>query len=295
MKEQRFEDIVVDTVIYMVLFFVFISTVYPFYYALIISLNNGVDALRGGIYLWPRMITLDNYKAIFSNERLVTGFAVSVARTLIGTVSTVFFSALVGYSFASKKLMFKKFYTIIVIIPMFLSGGLIPYFILLKNIGLLNSFWVYIIPGLLSVFNIIILSGFFKELPDSFKEAAKIDGANDISILFKIIFPLSMPVFATISLFTGVGHWNSWFDAAYFITDEKLKTLSFWLIDLINKSNIRFMTGDKGANLKMYQETFTPETIRMATMVVVVLPIVCVYPFLQKYFIKGIMIGGIKS
>ena len=295
MKKRSTEDVIVDIVIYAILFFVFIFTVYPFYYALIISLNNGKDALRGGIYFWPRMFSLDNYKAIFSNDRLMTGFVVSVARTFIGTVCTLFFSALVGYSFASRKLIFKKYYTAIIVTPMFISGGLIPYFILLKNLGLLNSFWVYIIPQLLSVFNIIIFAGFFQEIPDSYEEAAKIDGANDMTILFKIMFPLSKPVFATIALFTGVGHWNNWFDSAYFVSNEKLKTLSFWLIDLVNKSNLRFMTGDKGAQLQLYQETFTPETIRMATMVVVVLPIVCVYPFLQKYFIKGIMIGGIKG
>lgn len=293
------EDYVIDSIVCVILIVVFLATLYPFYYSLIISLNNGIDASRGGIYLWPRMFSLDNYVAVFSDQQMVKAYGVTIARTIIGTVTSVAFTALFAYSLAHKELIFKKYYLIILIISMYFSGGLIPYFILIKKLHLMNTFAVYIIPDLLSAFNAIIMMTFFRELPEALKDSARIDGASDMKTFFKIMFPLSAPVFATIALFNGVAHWNAWFDSAYFVSDKNLKTVSFLLMELINKANLTAVSGASTADVQRgatyAAQTFTAESIRMATMIVVVLPIVCVYPFLQKYFVKGIMVGSVKG
>lgn len=297
---RSIEDVVIDSIVYLTLIIVFVVTVYPFFYSIIISFNNGIDASLGGIFLWPRKPTLENYKAVFSNQQLISGFIVTISRTVIGTIASLLFTGLFAYSLAHNDLLFKKTYIALMIFAMYFSGGLIPYFILLKKIHLLNTFWVYIFPGLLSVFNAIIMMSFFREIPDALEDSAKIDGADDLTIFFKIIIPVSMPVLATIALFNGVGHWNNWFDSAFFVTDKKLKTVAFMLMELINRANLTAVA--PGAAVSDVQrtstyaaQTFTAETIRMATMIVVVIPIICVYPFLQKYFVKGIMIGAVKG
>ncbi len=299
MKIRSKEDVFIELIVSIILLVVFIITVYPFFYALIISFNNGIDAIRGGIFLWPRDFTTENYKAVFSSLRLLSAFFVSVLRTVIGTVTSVIFTGIVSYSLSHKELLFRKTYMNLIIFAMFFSGGLIPTFILFKNLHLLNSFWVYIIPYQFSVFNAIIMISFFREIPDAIKESVRIDGANELTIFFRIIVPISTPVFATIALFNGVFHWNSWFDSAFFVTDNKLKTLSFMLMDLIKQAD---MTRVMAATVSDYQRldmqgstTYTAETIRMATMMVVTIPIICIYPFLQKYFIKGIMLGSVKG
>lgn len=292
------EDWIVDIVVYLILVIVFLACVYPFYYSLVISFNEGIDASRGGIFFWPRKFTLDNYSAVFSDENLLRSYGVTIARTLLGTVTSVLFTALFSYALAHQKLMFHRFYSMLLIISMYFSGGLIPYFVLIKKIGLMNSFWVYIIPSLLSAFNAIIMMSFFREIPAELEESAKVDGANDFTIFFRIIFPISKPVLATVALFNGVAHWNAWFDSAYYVTDKGLKTVAFQLMELINKANLTSVSGmDQSSQMAgtLAVQTFTAETIRMATMIVVVVPIILVYPFLQKYFVKGIMIGSIKG
>jgi len=291
------EDYILDTLIYAIMIIVFFATVYPFWYAVVISFNEGVDATRGGIFLWPRVFTLENYEAVFSMEHIVSGFIISISRTIIGTLTGLTFTAMFAYAMAHKNLMFRKFYMMLMLISMYFSGGLIPYFILLRSLGLMNNFLVYIIPMLMTVWNVIIMISFFREIPPSLEEAARIDGANDLTIFFKIIIPISKPVLATIALFIGVGHWNAWFDAAFFVNARNLRTLQFWLVEIIQQANIQAMqaAGPEADRAIMgAAQTFTAETIRMATMIIVVIPIIMVYPFLQRYFVKGIMIGSIK-
>ncbi len=290
------EDIVIDTWVYLMMAGVFFATVYPFYYCLVISFNMGTDAVRGGIFLFPRAFTVENYLRVFSSPDILSGFGVSALRTAVGTVVSVLFTGLFAFSLAHKQLKFRRVYMTMLLISMYFSGGIVPYFLLIRSLGLYNSFLVYIIPGLLGAFNVIIMISFFQSIPDSLEEAARIDGANDLSIFFRIIVPVSMPIIATVALFNGVGHWNNWFDTAYFTRNKGLRTLSYMLIEIIQRSQLSSMTGS-GENWSFSgsSQSFTAETIRMATMVVVVLPIVCVYPFLQKYFVKGIMLGSVKG
>jgi len=298
LRKDNSGDAILDIIVYVIITLVFITTFYPFYYSIIMSFNEGSDAVRGGIYFWPRKFTLENYKAVMSIDYIYTAMLVSIARTVIGTICSLSFTGLFAYSISHKNLMFRNFYITLMIITLYFSGGLVPYYMVLKELGLINSFLVYIIPNLLGVFNAIIMMSFFREIPDSLKEAAIIDGANDLKIFFKIIVPISTPLFATIALYMGVWHWNTWNDAAFFVTKKSLKTMSYVLISLINQTeSAARITETSGAlgTTNVHRSKYTAETLRPAAMMVVVLPIICVYPFLQKYFVKGIMIGSIKG
>ncbi len=211
----------------------------------------------------------------------------------------MFFTGLVAFAVSHKNLIGRNLYTNMMIVAMYFSGGLIPYFLLIKNLHLYNTFWVYIIPGLLGIWNCILMMNFFRSIPEALEESARIDGANDLTIFFRIIVPVSMPVIATIMLFNGVGHWNDWYTTAFYTRDKSLRTASFILKELISKANLTSITGSDAATAARAAEAaaqnYTAESLRMATMIVVVIPIVCVYPFLQKYFVKGVMIGSIKG
>lgn len=295
--KKNFGETVLDIIIYIILIIILIMTLYPFIYAFAIAFNDGIDASKGGIYLFPRKFTLDNFKAVFANEEIFRAFLISASRTVIGTIATLVFTGLFAYSMSHDELMFRNHYMRIMLFSMYFSGGLIPYFILLRTLKLYNNYLVYIIPYLLNSFYAIIMMSFFRSIPPALKESAKIDGANDLVIFFKIIVPVSTPVLATVALFSGVMHWNSWFDSVFFVSDKKLKTLAFHLYDLVNKANITAMGSAKiDSRASAYAlQTYTAETIRMATMIVVIVPIILIYPFLQKYFVKGIMIGSIKG
>ena len=287
------EDKVISLVVGLIMIFVFLVTLYPFWYALVLSFNDGKDALRGGIFFFPRKLTLDNYNAVLGIDYIRSAFVVTTARTLIGTVAAVLFTGLCAYACSHSRLMFRKFYITAMIIIMYFSGGLVPYYMLLRSLRLMNSFWVYIIPNLFSAFNAVLMMNYFREIPDSMAEAARIDGANDLRIFFRIILPLSLPLFATMALYSGVWHWNAWSDAAFFVTDKKLKTLGYVMISLINQTESAAQT--VYGRINAAEVSYTSLTLRPAAMVICVVPIVVVYPFLQKYFVKGVMLGSIKG
>ena len=287
------EDRAISLIVGLMMLFVFLVTVYPFWYAVVLSFNEGTDALRGGIYLWPRKITLDNYNAVLGIEYIPAAFLISVGRTLLGTVCCVLFTGLFAYACSHKKLMFRKFYITLMIITMYFSGGLIPKYVLFKALGLMNTFWVYIIPNLFASFNAIIMMNAFREIPDSLEEAAYLDGANDLKIFLRIILPISMPTMATMALYSGVWHWNSWSDSAFFVTNKSLKTLANVMINLINQSESAAQT--MVGQMTRKNTTYTAMTLRPAAMVICVIPVAVVYPFLQKYFVKGVMIGSVKE
>ncbi len=197
-----------DKVIVLFMLILCFVTLYPVWYTIVISFNDSSDALRGGIYWFPRKFSLESYRTVFMDKSIIRAFGVTVARTVIGTVTSVLFTAMVGYAFSKKHIMGNKIYMLLGTVTMFFGGGLIPYFILLKNIGLYDNFWVYIIPSLFNFYNMIIFMSFFRELPAGLEESAKLDGVNDLVVFIRIIVPLSMPVIATIALFNGVWHWN---------------------------------------------------------------------------------------
>lgn len=266
-------------------------TLYPIWYIIVNSLNEGADAMLGGIFWWPRKFTLENYQAVFQNDGVLRAFGVTIARTIIGTVTNVFFTAMVAYPLSKEYLAGRKFYMTMGTITMFFSGGLIPQFLLYKNMGLLDSFWVYIIPSLFNFFNLIIFVNFFREVPAALEESAAIDGATDWTIFTRIILPLSKPVLATIALFSGVIHWNDYFAGVIFINNPDLQPIQTFLYRIVAETGSTQIMATAGNITR----TTTSLSIKLATMVVTTLPIVCIYPFLQKYFVKGMMIGAVKE
>ncbi|WP_276358125.1 carbohydrate ABC transporter permease [Cohnella caldifontis] len=289
---QRQKDRFMDAAVHLVLFVIMLSMLYPFYYVLILSLNKGTDSLLGGIYLWPRQITFENYAQFLNDPHWYQAFLVTVLRTVSGTVLGVLLTCLVAYGLSHRELLLRRLYFTIIIFAMYFSGGLIPYYVVLRSIGLLNTFGVYIIPSMLSTFFLLIALSFFREIPVELKESAHIDGANELVIFYRIILPVSMPLIATMALFMGVGQWNSWLDSAYFVQSDGLRTLAFRMMEVINKSN---MPMDAIAVANSASAGVTSYSLQVAAMVISIAPIVCVYPFLQKYFIQGIMLGSVKG
>ncbi|MGB3926311.1 MAG: carbohydrate ABC transporter permease, partial [Caldicoprobacterales bacterium] len=226
MQKTR-EDYIVDIINYFVLIAVGFITLYPFYYIVVCSFNDGIDLMSGGVYFWPRKFSLASYKQFIGDPDWVNAFFVSVVRTVIGTLFSVIVTCMFSYGLSRKKLMFRRFYILLVIITMYFSGGLIPFYVLLRNLGLLNTFWVYIIPGTVNTFFTITGINFFNSIPDSIIEAAHIDGAKEIQVFWRIVIPISLPFIATLSLFVAVGHWNSWLDSAYYVREKRLHTLSY--------------------------------------------------------------------
>ena len=299
MKTARYrlaaEDITIIAISAIVALVMLVVTLYPIYYCLIYSLNEGIDARAGNLYLIPRKFTLRNYEIVFGRAGLLRSFLVTIARTVTGTLMGTLVTAMTAYALTKKRLVFRKFYSVLGIVTLYFSGGLIPFYLVLRMLGLLDSFWVYILPNVFVYFHALLFMAFFRELPTAIEESARIDGAGDFTIFSRIILPLSKPVVATIALFVGVGHWNDWFMPAFFVTDEKLMTLPVILMKLMNETQAL-------ERVREYQQghfgplvTVTPASVRYATLIVTVLPITMIYPFVQKYFIKGIMIGSVKA
>jgi len=274
--------------------FICFVCIYPIWYVIVNSLNDATDALMGGIYWWPRQFSLQNYRTVFSDNSVLQAFKVTIAKTLIGTTVNVFFTAMVAYPLSKKNLIGRKYYMAFGTITMFFSGGLIPTFLLFKGLGLLNNFWVYVIPAAFNFFNLLIMINFFREIPEALEESAKIDGANDFTIFRKVILPLSKPVLATIALFAGVGQWNDYFGGLMYITDNRsLEPIQTYLYRMVAQVQSSQMAGSIASNISAKDSTST--AIKLAAMVITTLPICCVYPFLQKYFVKGMMIGAVKE
>lgn len=270
---------------------------YPFWRIIILSVNDGIDSQKGGIFFLPRMLTLDNYAVIFAKPDIMSAYKITILRTVIGTVLSLIVCMLMAYGLSKKDLKGVRAVNIMMIITMYFSGGLIPTYLLYRDLSLLQSFWAYVIPVLYNAWNIILLRTFFRNLPSSLEESAKIDGANDMLVFFKIVFPLSLPIMATISLFTAVVHWNDWFAGTVYVTKRDMIPLQTLLMRIISdkQSSIGFIQASSGSLSSQQMQRVTSYSVKMATLVVTVLPIICVYPFLQKYFAKGVLAGSLKG
>ncbi len=270
-----------------------VVTLYPILNTVAISFNEAVDTLTGGIHLLPRKWTLENYKAVMRNDGLMIGFRNSVLRTVIATLTHTFVTALLAYVLSRREFYFSRQVSLLYVITMYVSAGTIPTLLLYRELALTNTFWVYIIPGAVSAFNMIVIRTFMNGLPDGFVESAQVDGAGHFKIFIRIILPLSKPVLATIALFIAVGHWNAWFDTMiYNAQSPQYTTLQYELMKLL--SSVSQQSGDPGA-MKHAANMITPTSVRAAATVLTALPIVALYPFLQRYFISGLTIGGVKE
>ncbi|MBD3921778.1 carbohydrate ABC transporter permease [Paenibacillus sp. PR3] len=296
-RNSSLGDKIFDIIIYVVLTLLMVVTLYPFINTLAVSLNAAADSMKGGIHLLPRQFSLENYKFVFNENTVYNATLISVLRSVIGTIVTVFASAMVAYTISRPEYVLRKFVTIAFIITMYINGGLIPNFLLIRDLGLLDTFAVYILPGIIGVFNLIIIRSFIEQLPDSILESARIDGAGDFRTFVNIVLPLCLPVLATVALFSTVSQWNSWFDVfLYNSSNEHLSTLQYELQKILQNSNTTssaesgFANSGAGDSMKV-----SPLSIRATMTIVASVPMIIIYPFLQKYFVKGMTVGGVKG
>lgn len=275
-----------------------IVTIYPFVNMIAVSFNNANDAIRGGIYLWPRVWTLDNYKYIFGESDIYHATLISALRTVIGTVVSVFCTAMLAYTVSRQEFVLRKFVTMFFVFTMYFSGGLIPGYLLIRDLGLIGSFWVYIIPGVIGVFNMIVIRSFIEGLPEGILESARIDGAGEFTTFIRVVLPLTIPAMATVSLFVAVGQWNSWFDVfLYNSSNKELSTLQYELMKILQTSTTSATSSASDAyqSAESNATAVTPTSIRATMTIIASVPILMVYPFLQKYFVQGMTIGGVKG
>ena len=287
---------VINVVLLLVLSFIMI---YPFWNQLVISLNDGIDAQRGGLYFWPRIFTYGNYSYILKTSGMLSALGWSVARVVAGTLTKLVATGFLAYVTTVKFFSFHKPLRRLFLITMYVSGGMIPIYLWYMRIGLTESFTVYWLPTLLSAYEMMIIASYIEGLPEAMSESARIDGANEITIFVKIIMPLCIPVFAALGVMVAVGHWNSWFDVLIYNPSGEYDTLQISLRNiLIESDKIKKLMQDATAGsaaAKSAASRISTTSMRAATTMIVTIPIVCVYPFFQKYFVKGISIGAVKG
>lgn len=271
--------------------------VYPFYYVIICSISDPAEVAKG-VYFWPRGLTFETYKELFSRSDLWRAYFVTAARTVLGTIISVLCTSMLAFLMTRKELIGRKFIYRYIVVTMYFSAGIIPWYLVMKAYHLQNSFLLYIVPSALSAYNMILIKTFMEQLPGELEESALVEGASVWDIFFKIVLPLSKPILATVAVFCAVGQWNSWQDNFFLVTDESLKTLQLILRDYLNEAT-RIAEAMKmgGANAEIAQaaKTISSESVRMTSIVVTMLPVMLVYPFAQKYFTKGIMMGAVKG
>lgn len=290
-------DLGFDTVVYAVMIFMLVITLYPFLNILAVSLNESADAMKGGIHIIPRKFTFNNYIEIFKYGNLPHAFFISVMRTVVGTGTSIISTCMLAFTLSRKEFVYRKLFTTVFVLTMYIGGGLIPNYMLIRQMGMINKFSVYIIPGLIQCWNVIVIRSFIDGLPFSLQESAKIDGASDFLIFRKIVLPLCLPVIATISLFIAVGQWNAWIDTyLYASSNQNLSTLQYELVKILNSTT----QSQTGAGQSLAQDgtgapTISPQSIRMAITIVATVPILIVYPFIQKYFVTGLTLGAVKA
>ncbi|MEK0313881.1 carbohydrate ABC transporter permease [Cohnella sp. 56] len=288
------KDLTFNIINYVVLSLLIVVTIYPFYYIFIYSISDSIEAQKG-VTIWPTGFSLEAYRTTASLPGIIDAAVVTISRTVIGTVITVFCCALFAYLITKEELPFRKAIYRFVLVTMYFNAGFIPWYLTMKTYGLQNNFLLYVLPSALVGFNVILIKTFIEQLPASLEESAKIDGAGYFRIFASIIFPLSMPIIATIAVFAAVGQWNTWFDNYFLVENPKLQTLQLVLYNFLNQSsNLSNMTTEQ-LNRGDLVRTLTPQSIRMTITMLVTLPIVLVYPLLQRYFVKGIMMGAVKG
>lgn len=271
-------------------------TFYPFWYVLVASLNTGRDFMRGGVWFFPRDFTWENYAKAFADDRIAPALKISVEATLITVVVSLLFTALVAYALTVKTLPGRTIFSFFWYFTTIFNGGVIPYFIVLRDLKLTSSFWLYVIPGLFSFYNMVLMRANFAGIPYELRESAQLDGAGEWTILSRIYLPLSKPILATLALYIGVGKWNDWFTGAYYQSKAALYPAATVLQRLLAEASA-------GSQVQVGQETlasggmtsYTSQSLQMAFVMILTMPIVIVYPFLQKYYVKGVMVGSVKG
>ena len=296
MKRKSVSDKIFSFFNTLIMLIITLITFYIFWYCVVGAFSTGDDFLNGKSWIWPAHFTLDNFRSVLVDVDLYYAFIVSVFRTVIGTTCNVIFTMTVAYGMTRQDLKFKSFYSIFMLITMFFGGGIIPTFILYDSLKLMDTFWVYIIPGLFSVYNMIIIRNSFSNIPQSVLEAARVDGCGEYGILWRIVVPMSKGVIMTIVLFVAVGHWNDYYGSLMYTSDPMLQTAQYYLYNMIVKAeNVTEMLNQGVLANPDLVINVSSQSVRMAATVVISLPILVFYPFIQKHFVKGVLIGSIKE
>ncbi|MEI8195101.1 MAG: ABC transporter permease subunit, partial [Phycisphaerae bacterium] len=268
-----------------------LAAAYPFIYTLSISLSSPADASRNSLHLWPAGFNVEAYRRIFQTPEIMRGYINSIIRTVLGTFITVLATCLAAYPLSRKQMPHRGLFLFMIVFTMLFNGGMVPAYLLVKQLGMINTVWALVIPSALSAFNIIIVKNFFQQIPESLHEAARIDGASELTILCRIYLPLSLPVLATLSLWTAVSHWNQWFDAMLYITDDRKQVLQLFLQRIVIENSTDMINKGLPGDVAHY----SLQTLQAAAVVITILPMLALYPLAQRYFIKGITLGGIKE
>ena len=291
-------EIVFECVNYFLLGLIALSMLYPFIYVLAISLNDANDSQLGGIWLYPRVLSFESYAIVFSDPSLLQALFISVARTVLGTVLTVAGCSMFAYVFIRNEfLLYKPMKGFFFFAMFFGGGGLIPTYMLYLDLGLYDTFWVYVIPTIINLWYVTLFRTYFRSIPNELLEAARIDGAGEFQVFTRVLLPVCKPIIATITLFSAVAQWNSYRDTLYYTLDEKLRSLQYIVMQIIKKAEGSNMI-DRKEMMEMFHgnaSTADPVSLRMAITICTVVPIILVYPFLQKHFMKGMMIGSMKG
>lgn len=290
-EQKRWSNRLFNIINYSLLILVSVVTIVPFLYIVAVSFASPAEVAKGGLLLFPTEFTLGAYKYIFSTDTMFRGIGISVYVTVVGTFINLVLTSLTAYPLAKPGLRGRRLFMLMILVTMLFSGGIIPTYFVVKAFGMINTYWSLMIPTAISAFNLIVLKNFFQQIPDSLEDSAKIDGCNDLGVLFRIVLPLSMPAMATFGLFYAVGHWNTFFNAVMYINDSEKFPVQVILrqIVLLSQDQIGDTTSQQDPT------DYLPQTIRMASIVVATLPIVLVYPFLQKHFAKGVLLGSVKG
>lgn len=294
-RRTNMESMVFNT--FNVLFLLLLSAamIYPLLNTVAISFNDGMDAVKGGIHLWPRIFTLKNYSTVLQTESIYNAMIVSIVKTIVIVITNLFFTSMLAYAISRREYVLSRPITVIFVLTMYFNAGLVPNYLLIKNLHLIGTFSVYWIPHIVSVFNLIVIRTYIRSIPESLVESARIDGSGEFRIFFRIIVPLCVPTLATIALFVAEGSWNSWFDTMlYNMSRPDLSTLQYELKKLIDQA-LNISKNNSGAQTGAGVGKAVPQTIRAATTVVAAVPILLVYPFLQRYFVTGLTVGGVKE
>lgn len=288
-QDKTLANRIVDYINYLLLLIAGLVAVLPFIYVIAVSFTDPVEVAKGGIILFPKKFSLAAYEYIFSTNVLVRSLGVSIYITVVGTLINLVFTSLMAYPLAKTYLRGRSTILIGVLFTMLFSGGMIPTYFVVKAVGLTNTLWSLMIPSAISAFNLIVLKNFFQNIPDGLEDSAKIDGCNDVGVLLRIVIPLSMPAMATFALFYAVGHWNTFFSAIIYINDNRL-----WPVQVLLREVV-IMAQSRIGDTEMDETLIQPLTIRMAVIVFATMPILVVYPFLQKHFAKGVLLGSVKG
>ncbi|WP_372011226.1 carbohydrate ABC transporter permease [Paenibacillus chitinolyticus] len=283
-----------DWAVYALLSLVSLIVLYPLVFVLVASFSSPEAVMRGEVWLWPKDITWMGYTKIFQNNEILTGYLNTIVYTVVGTAINLILSVAAAYPLSRKDFAGRNVISALMVFTMFFSGGMVPTYLLVKNLGMLNTMWALVIPGAVSVYNIIIMRTFFQSsIPGEMQEAASIDGCSNLGILWKIVLPLSMPIIAVMILFYSVGHWNSYFSGLMYLTDRDKYPLQLFLREILIQGQMQEMLGvgdDSHA-----RNVMEGEAIKYAVVIVANLPVLMLYPFLQRYFVKGVMIGSVKG